>query len=386
VEAVERDRGIGEVLRRAADEGRCHVHDQLGDRLGSAVVGDEVGLEAPERVGAAARGREQEARPVEVDEQADVVVATPPARLVEPDPGRGAEVGGRPRLLHVVVQDPPDPGVVLADELRHRPHRHLGHEGHDEGLEQQAEAGLRASPRHRHLAHATAVAADARDPGVEVGLVLEEVEVLPAPPARVMDRAAGRTAVRAAEAAAGREVEVQIEPVADCVEFAALHPPRFSEAERLSQQIDVAHPGPPLAWHSWDDHDTDSIGCPSTHFSEEPQMSRYHLDRPRHSEQGSACREACAQGQTLSRWPADPRARWRDRDAPALVDRSGSTFSTHRCGGVCAGCPSTTIRVGLGSHLRRHARVPVSCQQLRPHYLFLRLQLIVEVRRCRHDQ
>jgi len=62
-----------------------------------------------------------------------------------------------------VVEDAPDPGVVLADKLGHGLHRHLGHEGHDERLEQEREAGLRASPRHRHLAHAAASAADARD-------------------------------------------------------------------------------------------------------------------------------------------------------------------------------------------------------------------------------
>lgn len=101
--------GVGEVLRRATDEGRGHVHHQLLERLGSTVVGDEIGLEAPERVGATARGREQQARPVEVDEQADVVVATPPARLVEPDPAGVADVSDGFRLGHVVVKDAPDP-------------------------------------------------------------------------------------------------------------------------------------------------------------------------------------------------------------------------------------------------------------------------------------
>jgi len=51
---------------------------------GRTGVGDEIALEAPEHLGAPARRRELQAWPVEIDEQADVVVAPPAARLVEP--------------------------------------------------------------------------------------------------------------------------------------------------------------------------------------------------------------------------------------------------------------------------------------------------------------
>ena len=59
-----------------------------------------------------------------------------------------------------------------------------GNHGHEQCLEQQGEAAVGPCPGHVGLLDAALVAADARHTGVEVGLVLEEVEMAPGSSAR----------------------------------------------------------------------------------------------------------------------------------------------------------------------------------------------------------
>src|SRR5271156_6730253 len=81
---------------------------------------------------------------VDIDEQRDVVVAAPRGGLIDGDVGHLRGVHSRPRLIDVVVNDAPQPGVVLADDAGHRGHRHGRNHGHDQRLEQQGEAAVRA--------------------------------------------------------------------------------------------------------------------------------------------------------------------------------------------------------------------------------------------------
>ena len=113
-------------------------------------------------------------------------------------------VGARPRLVHIVVQHAPQPGVVLAHHPGHGVDRHGGDHGHQQRLEQQGEAAVGPCPGHVDLLDAALVAADARHAGVQVGLVLEEVEMAPGHLLGVVGRAVGGAAVRAGEAAARR--------------------------------------------------------------------------------------------------------------------------------------------------------------------------------------
>jgi hypothetical protein len=63
---------------------------------------------------------------VQVDEQRDVVVAAAGRRLVDADPAHLGQVQVRPGGVDVVVQQPPQPGVVLADQRGGRLDGHLG--------------------------------------------------------------------------------------------------------------------------------------------------------------------------------------------------------------------------------------------------------------------
>jgi hypothetical protein len=87
---------------------------------------------------------EQHAGLVDIDKQRDVVVAAPRGGLVDGDVGHVCGVHARPRLIDVGVNDAPQPGVVLADDAGHGGNRHGRNHGHEQRLEQQGEAAVRA--------------------------------------------------------------------------------------------------------------------------------------------------------------------------------------------------------------------------------------------------
>src|SRR5208283_4981895 len=96
-------------------------------------------------------------------------------------------------------------------------------------------------PRHGDLLDAAVLAADARHPGVKIGLVLKEVEVAPAHPLGVVGRAVRGAADRAGKAAAWGEVDLDIEPARLGVEVAAAYRPGRGQTQRLLQQRCVTH-------------------------------------------------------------------------------------------------------------------------------------------------
>src|SRR5690606_20330896 len=100
---------------------------------------------------------------------------------------------------------------------------------------------------HRHLPHAVLSAAHARHPRVQVGLVLEEVEMPPCLVLGVMDRALLLRAprLRAHEAGAAGKVEVQVKPARLGVELGPLDPPRCRESQRGGEQLLLHLDDPP---------------------------------------------------------------------------------------------------------------------------------------------
>jgi len=140
-----------------------------------------------------------------------------------------------------MVDDPPQPRVVFADQAGGCPHRHGLDERHHQRLEQQGEAAARSRPRHRDPLDAAALALDPGNAGVQVGLMLEEIEVTPACLLRVIGGTGGATA-RAGKAAAGGEIEVNIQPAPRRVELAAHHAPWRRQSQRALQQLPVLHP------------------------------------------------------------------------------------------------------------------------------------------------
>ena len=113
-------------------------------------MGVDVIGELTNRIGVAAIGDEDDAAPIDVDEDGDVVVAAFCGGLV--DARRGADAGeihARDGRADVVEDDAPQSRVVLADETGRGGDRHVRDERHGERLEQQREARALASPTAR---------------------------------------------------------------------------------------------------------------------------------------------------------------------------------------------------------------------------------------------
>lgn len=87
----------------------------------------------------------------------------------------------------IMVQDPPQPIGMHRRHLRDRGHRHLQAQRQDQKLEQQRKSTAGSGPRHFNLLHPTGAALDPWHPGMEIRLVLEEVEMPPSPLQGVMD-------------------------------------------------------------------------------------------------------------------------------------------------------------------------------------------------------
>jgi hypothetical protein len=87
---------------------------------------------------------------------------------------------------------------------------------------------------------------------MQIGLVLEEVEMSPRHPFGVVRRAIGSTAARAGKATAGGEVYVDVKPPGLRIEIAASDRPRWCEAQCQLQQADIAHVGLPAIEPAWD--------------------------------------------------------------------------------------------------------------------------------------
>lgn len=116
-----------------------------------------------------------------------------------------------------------------------------GDERHGQRLEQEREAGAQPRPGHGDLLDAAVEAGDARRPRVQEGLVLAEVEMPPFLHRGVVHRAVGLGAAWTREAAAAREVDLDVEALAFGVEVARLDHPRRHQAMGKLKQVGVAH-------------------------------------------------------------------------------------------------------------------------------------------------
>ena len=118
--AVKRDLSVGQVLQSARQKRLAHILADLGDLLGGASVRLQVGDEALVGGGATALGDEDRAAAIQVGEHGHVLLATTRAGLVDAQPTDLGEILQRAGSIDVVMHDPPQARVVLADEAGDR--------------------------------------------------------------------------------------------------------------------------------------------------------------------------------------------------------------------------------------------------------------------------
>ena len=195
VELVDDSRRVGQPLADALGEPQAHVAGNQTHPVGIAVVIHEIPREPFDRGRVLARDHADYVALHQVGDHGDVPVALP-AGLVDAYGLHARVVLVKPRLVHVMADEPPQAGVMFADLLGDVRDRLAFGQLHDHRLEQEREPASRPRPRHRDRVHAVGGARHARHARVNERLVLEEVQMPPHALPRVMHRTRGLAAPR----------------------------------------------------------------------------------------------------------------------------------------------------------------------------------------------
>ena len=144
-----------------------------------------------------AHGQKQKLSGFGIDKISHVGVAFFTAGLIHRDVGDLTPIALPMGDADEVIDDSPEPGVVLTHEFGNCGDRHLRDQSHRHGLEHEGESASLAGPRNGDLADATLAAFDTRNLCREFGLVLPEVEVPPGAFPAIMDATTRGGTVRA---------------------------------------------------------------------------------------------------------------------------------------------------------------------------------------------
>ena len=115
VKFIEGDGGLGKVCGNAVEEGLGHVGADFGNGCGIAAVGCEVVSESGDGGGVFTGSGEQDLALFQVDEKGDIFLAAPGSGFINADLGDRGMIGPGAGRVHILVDDAPDCGVVLAD-------------------------------------------------------------------------------------------------------------------------------------------------------------------------------------------------------------------------------------------------------------------------------
>ena len=189
MEGIEADLGIGTVFASACLVGRAKVQADVRDGLSVTTVGSQIvgkGLKC--RRIPTLRG-EQQSPLIHVAEHRQEPLPLVSTALVGANTAHVRVVLLGTGRFNVKVQDPPNAVTGNPQQLGHRVDRHLRAKRHHKGLQRLREAHARARPRHLRLRRLPALAAAyTRDPGLNDGPILEEVQMLPGTRKAVVNR------------------------------------------------------------------------------------------------------------------------------------------------------------------------------------------------------
>ena len=199
----------------------------------SLEVGDESGY--CRRV--FARGGEQHAALLEVDEKRNVCLSAPGSGFIDADLGDRGMIGFGARCIYIMGDDSPDQGVVFIDKAGYREDRHGLCQHQDQRLKQQRKATVGPGPGNRNAVNAAFRTVDARRAGVEEGLMLKEVQVPPGQGIGVVGFTAGCRANRTRKNAAARKIGMDVQTPGCLIESAAIRPSMAASAPVLPETV-----------------------------------------------------------------------------------------------------------------------------------------------------
>ena len=173
--------GGGEAICNGGQEGGGHVADHLGDVSMVSPMLMEKPAEFGQALLALAGGDEDHRLllAVQVDEHGDVIMPALAGGFVQGHRLDTTEVQAGNSLGHIVTDHPPQACVADADDAGRGQNRHLSHQGHGRLLEQQSEAAALPSPRRLGPLDPVVGAIHPGQPGGDIAVMLEEIEMAP---------------------------------------------------------------------------------------------------------------------------------------------------------------------------------------------------------------
>lgn len=242
VEPIENDRRFGQVFPDPVQVRVPHVAADDIDLGGIDIPRHQIVDEALHDPLFAPLPQENDPGGLEITERGHVDLPFADRELVDPKLMEGAQVDRLSGPFDVVLQDPPQAIGMLGGKLRHRGDRHLPAERQNQELEKERKPAAGPRPWHLDLLDPALSAADPRDPGVKISLVLEEVQMSPGPVLGVVDLAfPGLVARGTRELGALEEVEPEIEPPFLLGELEIDDPPGLGDTESQAKQTEFIH-------------------------------------------------------------------------------------------------------------------------------------------------
>src|SRR5512139_1041001 len=99
---------------------RGHVATYFLYGVRSTFMDQKIVFKPGQRRSILALGGKEHLRGIEIDENADVVVATPTRGFIDTNLSDPRKIGFLPRLLHIMIEDPPQASVMLVDDTGQR--------------------------------------------------------------------------------------------------------------------------------------------------------------------------------------------------------------------------------------------------------------------------
>ena len=237
MELVEGDRGPWNMLAEPGTVAGGHVDADIANLLGAGAVGLEIVGELRHDLGFSPFAGKQQTRRVEVVKQADVVVSAPCGGFVDTDRDGAGEVLLRACLIDVVIQGSPDTHIADAEQLSDLTHRHRLAHRHEQRLHQQCEPAVGTCPRYLDLGgFGASIAAYAGNRSMNIGLILEEIEMAPGTLPGIVDRLLFGTAMRAGEPRSRIKANVKVDPSLNRIEGNVYDLPGRRQAKRGGEQ------------------------------------------------------------------------------------------------------------------------------------------------------
>ena len=236
VKAVKADLGQREVFGGTRLEGDAHVHADMGDRGRLATMFGKVAGELTQGGLVPTRRGKQQTLCVEIIKNSDVRLAAPTSGLIDADRENPGMTFLGACLADMMVDHAPQSAAAHAQQSAGRQHRHGRRQHQRQGLEQQREVTPFARPRHGNLRHLAATGTGhSRHLGMQVGFVLEEIQMAPRARQAVVQRLRARTTGRTGMNG-GAKSYLEVDSSGLWLKGDLLYLPRSNKAQSLGEQ------------------------------------------------------------------------------------------------------------------------------------------------------